>query len=148
MEAAKLPPALFARATAYRLRGRVHFAKDAIGEVYQGSDEEFVVFRKMTLDPGDQRPAEPGAMFTIRFQFARFSAATNKKLSLLPAPFIAAQPGFRSKAWMLGRKSGDFQGVYEFDTLADAEAYRTSFPLRIMKRRAAPGSVSHEIEAL
>ncbi len=39
-----------------------------------------------------------------------------------------------------------FQGVYEWDTVPDAEAYWTSFPMRLMKRRAVPGSVVHEIE--
>lgn len=146
MEAAQLPPAQLARATAYRLRGRIHFPKDSIGEVYPGSDDDFVVFRKMVLDRGTEQPEKPGAIFTVRFHFARFSFGVNRRLSLLPAPFIAAQPGFRSKAWMLGRETGMFQGLYEWDTVADAEAYWDSFPLRMMKRRAVPGSVTHEIQ--
>ena len=74
------------------------------------------------------------------------SPTFNKRLSLIPAPFIAAQPGFRSKAWTLGRETGMLQRVYEWATVADAEAYWTSFPLRLMKRRARPGSVHHDIE--
>jgi hypothetical protein len=81
----------------------------------------------------------------VRFHFARFSPKVNERLSLLPAPFIAAQPGFRSKTWMLGRDTHMFQGVYEWDTVGDAEAYWDSFPLRMMKRRALPGSVVHTI---
>jgi hypothetical protein len=148
MEATQLPPAQLARATAYRLRGRVHFPKDTVGEIHPGPDEDFVVFRKMILDPSEDQPEKPGAIFSVRFRFARFSAAVNKRLSLIPAPFIAAQPGFRSKAWMLGAETGMFQGVYEWDTVADAEAYWTSFPMRMMKRRAVPESVIHEIEAV
>jgi hypothetical protein len=146
MEAAQLPPTLLARATGYCLRGRIHFLKDAIGEIYPGDDDDFVAFRKMVLDPGAGQPEQPGAIFTVRFQFARFSPEVNKRLSLIPAPFIAAQPGFRSKTWMLGRETGMFQGVYEWNTVGDAEAYRDSFPLRMMKRRAVPGSVVHQVE--
>jgi hypothetical protein len=34
--------------------------------------------------------------------------------------------------------------VYEWESVADAEAYVTSFPLNLTKRRAVPGSVSFE----
>lgn len=146
MQAAQLPPALLVRATSYRLRGRIHFAKDTIGQIYRGEDDDFVVFRKMVLEPAPGQPEEPGAIFTVRFHFARFSPRVNRRLSLIPAPFIAAQPGFRSKTWMLGRETGMFQGVYEWATVADAEAYWDSFPLRMMKRRAVPGSVFHQVE--
>jgi hypothetical protein len=148
MEAAQLAPALLARATGYRLRGRIHFPKDSIGDVRPGPGEDFVVFREMVLDPSDGQPEAPGALFTVRFRFSRFSSAVNKRLSLVPAPFIAAQPGFRSKTWTLGAETGMFQGVYEWDTIADAEAYWTSFPMRLMKRRAIPDSITHEVDAL
>lgn len=141
------PPILLARAIGYRLRGRVHFPRDTIGVGYQGpGDEEFVAFRKLVLDPIAGQPAAPGAVFTVWFEFANLSIAVNKRLSLIPAPFIAAQPGFRSKTWTLGRTSGRFCGVYEWDSAADAEAYWTSFPMRMMKRRAMPGTVEHRID--
>jgi len=56
-----------------------------------------------------------------------------------------AQPGFRSKTWLIGQQTGDFMGLYEFDSAAAAEAYWNSLPLRMMRRRAAPGSLSHEV---
>lgn len=145
MPTGQRPPVLLARATRYRLHGRVHFPKECIGDVFQGPEEEFVVFRKLVLDPTEVQPKNPGAVFNVRFHFANLSVMANKKLSLIPAPFIAAQPGFRSKTWMLGRDTGIFQGVYEWDSVVDAEAYWTSFPLSLMKRRAVPGSVSYEI---
>lgn len=130
------------------MRGRVHFPKDCIGDLSPGPNEDFVVFRKMVLDPPQGQDDPPGALFTVRFHFNRLSAQANKRLSLIPAPFIAAQPGFRSKTWMLGHETGMFQGVYEWDTVADAESYWTSFPLRLMKRRAVPESLWHEITAI
>jgi hypothetical protein len=60
-------------------------------------------------------------------------------------PLIAAQPGFRSKTWLLGEETGDFIGYYEFDTVEAAEAYWESLPLRMMRRRAAEGSLRHTI---
>ena len=142
----QFPPALLAKATGLRLRGRAHFSKDAIGDVVPGPDEDFVIFRKLVLDPPEDQQDPPGALFTVRFHFARLSAKANQRLSLIPAPFIAAQPGFRSKAWMLGQRTGMFQGLYEFDSVADAEVYWDSFPLRIMKRRAVPESLWHQVK--
>jgi hypothetical protein len=115
--------------------------------VHREPDDEYVVFRRLILDPTGAQPPNPGALVKVRFRFANLSARTNKRLSLMPAPFIAAQPGFRSKTWMLGRNTEMFQGLYEWDSVADAEAYATSFPLRIMKKRATPGSVSYEVVA-
>ena len=145
MPAGQLPPLLFARSTRYRMGGRVHFPKDSIGDIRPGRDEEYVVFREMVLEPTETQPENPGAVSSVRFRFARFSMRANKRLSLIPAPFIAAQPGFRSKTWMFGRDTGSFQGRYEWDSVADADAYWTSFPLSLMKRRAVPGSVSYEV---
>jgi hypothetical protein len=67
---------------------------------------------------------------------------------LIPIPFIVAQPGFRSKTWLLGRESGEFQGIYEWDTVASAENYWTSFPMKLMKKRAVPESLFYQIEEI
>ena len=109
----QLPPMLLARATWLRLSRRVRFPRDEIGDVISGAHEDYRVFRKMVVDPVDTQPDRPGATFEVGFQFARFSPNTNKWLSRIPMPLIAAQPGFRSKTWMLGRESGAFEGVYE-----------------------------------
>jgi hypothetical protein len=135
------------RATYLLLQGRIHFPKDRLGEIVDDG-EEFEVFRHMTLDPGNDQPEKPGAIFKVRFQFASMSQEMNIKTSLIPIPFIVAQPGFRSKTWLLGRESGEFQGIYEWDTVASAEAYWTSFPMKLMKKRAVPESLSYEIKKL
>ena len=46
---------------------------------------------------------------------------------------------------MLNEASGDFQGVYEWDTVEDAKNYASSFAMKFMTIRSVPGSVSHEI---
>ncbi len=135
------------RAIYLLLQGRIHFPKDRLGEIIN-EGEDFEVFRHMRLDPDQDQPEKPGAIFKVRFRFASMSSEMNKRTSLIPIPFIVAQPGFRSKMWMLGRESGEFQGIYEWDTVAAAENYWTSFPMKLMKRRAVPESLSYQIEAV
>ena len=130
----------------FLLQGRIHLPKDHLGESFD-EGEEFKIFRHMTLDPGKDQPDKPGAIFKVRFQFASMSPEMNKRTSLIPIPFIVAQPGFISKMWALGRESGEFQGIYEWDTVSSAENYWTSFPMKLMKRRAVPESLSYEIES-
>lgn len=139
------PFSLIVRALYLLMQRRIHFPKDHLGEIVD-EGEDFEIFRHMTLDPGQEQPETPGAIFKVRFQFASMSPEMNIKTSLIPIPFIVAQPGFRSKIWALGRESGEFQGIYEWDTVASAENYWTSFPMKLMKRRAVPESLFHEIE--
>ena len=135
------------RAIYLLLQGRIHFPQDRLGEMVD-EGEEFEIFRQMTLDPGKDQPEKPGAVFKVRFRFASMSPEMNKRTSLIPIPFIVAQPGFRSKTWALGRETGEFQGIYEWDTVASAEVYWTSFPMKLMKKRAVPESLSYEIEEI
>jgi len=129
----------------FLIQGRIHFPKDRLGETVN-EGEDFEIFRHMTLDPGKDQPEKPGAIFKVRFQFASMSPEMNIRTSLIPIPFIVAQPGFRSKMWALGRKSGEFQGIYEWDSVASAENYWTSFPMKLMKKRAVPESLTYEID--
>ena len=129
------------------IQGRIHFPEERLGETV-GEGEGFQIFRHMTLEPGQDQPEKPGAVFKVRFRFASMSPEMNIRTSLIPIPFIVAQPGFRSKMWMLSQETGKFQGVYEWDTVASAETYRTSFPMKLMKRRAVPESLSYEIEEM
>lgn len=140
----QIPPLLLVRASGLLLSGRVHFPKNRLGEtVHEG--EDFKIFRQVVLDPTSNHSDSPGAIFKVCFQFARFSAETNRILSLIPIPFIVAQSGFRSKTWLLGQETGLFQGFYEWDTLKDAENYWTSFPMILMKKRAVPNSLTYSI---
>jgi len=143
----QIPPFLLARAPGLLLSGRVHFLKSRLGETIH-EEEDFKIFRQVVLDPFGDQPENPGAIFKVCFHFASFSANTNKTLSLLPIPFIVAQPGFRSKTWLLGEKTGFFQGLYEWDSVKDAENYWKSFPMRLMKKRAVPYSLTYSISEI
>jgi hypothetical protein len=126
-------------------RDRVHFDGSLEGVALEDRGERFLAFRRVVLDARERPP--PGATFRVRFAFRNLSAAANRLLSLIPIPFIVAQPGFRSKTWLLGETTGDFMGWYEFDTVEAAQAYWHSLPLRMMRRRAAPGSLTHTVTA-
>lgn len=141
-----IPPVQLGRAIKYFLQGRLHFDKDVIGQILS-EDDDYEVFRKIVLDAPEQETRNPEAIFRVTFNFRGLSSSTNKKLSLLPIPFIVAQKGFRSKTWMIGRKTGRFQGLYEWDTAKDAREYWNSFPMKMMKRRAVSSSLQHEIHA-
>ncbi|MFC1509163.1 hypothetical protein ACFL60_05695 [Candidatus Omnitrophota bacterium] len=138
----QFPPILLVRAFGLLLRGRVHFRKDCIGTSEKGEREDFVIFRKIVVYPAGNQLQNPGAIFKVRFHFAKFSFRINRLLSLIPVPFIIAQPGFRSKTWMTGLNTGAFQGVYEWDLVEDAEKYWYSFPLKLMKKRAVPETLT------
>ena len=143
----QIPPFLLARASVLLLSGRINFPKNRLGEIIPG-DEDFRIFRQMILAPTSDHPEHPGAIFKVWFHFARFSTNTNRILSLIPIPFIVAQPGFRSKTWSIGQKTGIFQGLYEWDTVEDAENYWNSFPMKLMKKRALPGSLTRSISEI
>lgn len=140
------PFILIARALKLWLSGRVQFEKGLDGEQIEVAGEIFEPFRKVVVKPRPAQPQRSGAIFCVRFRFKSFSSAANRRLSWIPIPLIVAQPGFRSKSWLLGRQTGDFMGVYEFDTTKQAEAYWNSLPLRMMRRRAQPGTLSYEVQ--
>ena len=140
------PVVAFLRCQRYLLTGRLHFPRDRVGQVVEAKDSrEFVVFRQVVVDPTSLQPEKPGAIFKVRFHFAHLPPRANKIFSLLPIPFIVGLKGFRSKTWLIDSVSGEFQGIYEWDTVEDAEAYPDAFALKLMTRRAVPGSVAYEI---
>jgi len=129
----------------YVITGRFHLVKDHVGEVIINDEQEYAVFRQVVVDRNQGRGREPGAMLIIRFNFASGSPKQNKLLSLIPIPLIAGSPGFRSKTWMLNKANGGFQGIYEWETVQDAENYKKSLAIKLMTKRAAPGSIVFQI---
>ncbi|MFW9997431.1 MAG: hypothetical protein ACFFD4_35635 [Candidatus Odinarchaeota archaeon] len=128
------------------LRKRLHLPKDRNGEVIKGSNgKEYVIFRGLTVDPKKNQPEKSGALLKLQFNFKSGSARKNKRLSKIPIPFIAGLQGFRSKYWMIYEPSGGFQGIYEWDSVQDAENYKKSFAVKLLTKRAVPGSLNFEI---
>jgi hypothetical protein len=140
------PISSFFRAVGFLFTGRLKFPRNRVGEVIVlEAGENWVIFRQVVLQVEDNRPGNPCIIFRPRFHVARMSINQNIRFSILPILFFTGLPGFRSKLWLYEQKSGDFQGIYEWDTLQDAEAYSRSFAMRFMTARSIPGSVSFKI---
>ena len=139
------PINLLARALVLWVKGSVHLGKNLKKETLIDGNENFIAFRKIMVDPNLEQFTPPGAIFQVRFRFKNLPEKTNRFLSIIPIPLIVAQPGFLSKTWFLGNDTGDFIGFYEFDSIDKAEMYWDSLPLRMMRNRAVPGSLRHEV---
>lgn len=135
------PLRLLIRALWLVVRGRAEFDHEIEDVAMLDADERFRAFRRVAVSPPRGAPSHAGAVFQVRFGFKNLSVAANRRLSLIPIPLIVAQPGFRSKTWYLGQNTGDFIGRYEFETVEAANAYVCSLPLKMMRRRAMPGSL-------
>jgi len=147
MSAARyLPPVAIAVALGRLLAGRISFPKDPTGRLLTMEDgEEHTVFREVRVASSVPVPAESMNVLRVRFKFARFSPAANRRLSLVPIPVIIGMPGFRRKIWTFCDKSGYSQGIYQFESMETAEGYVRSPVMRILERRSVPGSFSHKI---
>jgi hypothetical protein len=107
--------------------------------------DTFTIFRQATMKAARNGSAGLGAVFRIRFRFKRGSPRLNRRLSLIPTPFIVGFPGFRTKIWTIEEGSGTFQGIYEWDCAQSAADYAESLAIRMMKMRAVPDSLDQEI---
>ncbi len=140
------PLASFVKANLYLLDGHLRFPRNRVGQTLTMEDGcKFVIFRQAILSPRGIQLQKPGAVFRVRFHVANMSPQQNVLFSLLPVPFIVGLPGFRSKLWMLNPANGDFQGIYEWETVQDAENYAHSFAMTFMTRRSVPSLVSYQI---
>lgn len=127
------------------LRGSVHFPEEYVGDVLTMEDgQKFTVFRRLKVD-GQGENHDNQAVFKVRFKFKNLSTGANKRLSIIPAPFLMGMKGFREKDWTINENTNDFQGIYQWSTKETAERYPDTFIFRLMTKRAAPGTVSYEI---
>ena len=147
MPAFRYLPPIAVVVTVWRLlTGRVRLSKDRLEQVLTMEDgEAHVVFREVRV--ASFRPVPTGSMtvLKVRFKFASFSPAVNRRLSLIPIPVITGMPGLRQKTWTSCEDSGYSQGIYQFESLEQAEGYRNSPIMRILEKRSVPGSTSYEI---
>ena len=144
----RLPPVCALVAVLRMLTGRLRLESRYVGSILVMEDgQRFRVFRHLSLSANEEREQGPPApaVLVVRFKFARFSQALNRLLSLIPLPLIGGYPGFRQKLWMVQEETGYWQGVYEWESTEAVEAYRRSFVLGAMNRRAEPRSVSHTV---
>ena len=131
------------RTLALMSAGKIHFHPWDIDSVLVTDDgARYRVFRHVTVRR--EAPA-PAALFIVRFTVKGMSVQQNIRFSRLPMFVFMGFAGFRSKYWCVDDATGAYQGVYEWQTRAHAEAYVASIALRFMTNRSIPGSLSYRI---
>jgi len=127
------------------LSGRVHFPEDYVGKVIEMKDgQNYRIFRRLQID-GKSGNHNDKTIFKVKFRFRNLSPEANKRLSIIPAPFLMGMKGFREKIWTINEKTNEFQGIYQWSSRETAKRYPETFIFRLMTKRAAPGTVSYEI---
>jgi hypothetical protein len=130
---------------AFRHAGRLHEPRGRIGQTFTNPDgQKFVIFKETILDPLPGQTTRPEAIFRVRFRVKRF-AFWQQVLIAFKSPLFVILPGFRTKLWMKNAATCDYQGVYEWDRLEDAQAYVESESMKIMTWLAVPGGIQWEI---
>jgi hypothetical protein len=131
-----------ARGLSLLLSGRVRFQRGDVGRILTMEDgAQFTVFRHVKV----KAAGEPAGVFIVRFTPAHMSVRQNIRFSLLPVIPLLGLHGFREKYWCVNPDTGACQGVYAWQTDADADAYAASVALRFMTGRSLPGTVSHQV---
>jgi hypothetical protein len=127
------------------LLGKVHFPEELVGtELTMEDGLKFSVFRRLKVTSNDNNPESP-AVFKVRFKFKNLGISTNKRLSIIPAPFLVGMDGFLEKDWTINDETNEFQGIYQWSSTEAAERYPDTFIFKLMTKRAVPGTVSYEI---
>ncbi len=105
--------------------------------------KKFQIIRDLKVDFKHNREKSV-AVFKVRFKFSGLPLGVNKRLSMIPAPFLIAQPGFLQKIWSVS-EDGYFQGIYQWASKEFTEKYPQSFIFRMMTRRSAENTLSFEV---
>ncbi|KJS76100.1 MAG: hypothetical protein JL56_06075 [Desulfotomaculum sp. BICA1-6] len=122
--------------------GRIVFFNEDIGKEIVEYEQTFTIFRSVRIKPFS---SSPKAIFKIRFKPANMGIEQNKRFSKFPMLIFMGFRGFKSKYWAVNEKTGLCLGIYEWDTLKDAENYSKSIAVKFMTKRSSPGSVKFEI---
>jgi len=123
---------------------RVHFSKKYVGKILLTEDgKKFQVIRNLKVD-FKQSQEKSVAIFKVCFKFSGLPLRVNKRLSMIPVPFLIAKPGFCQKIWTAA-EDGYYQGIYQWASEEFAEKYPQSFIFKMMARRSAEGTLSSEV---
>jgi hypothetical protein len=138
--------AVFAHTLVFNVfSGRVHFPEEYVGAKLKMEDGKiFTVLRRLQVE-GKNDNSDGYAVFKVRFKFKSLKFETNKRLSMIPAPFLMGMNGFHEKYWTFNEETDYFQGIYQWESKEIAEKYPDSFIYKLMTKRAAPGTLAFEI---
>jgi hypothetical protein len=127
------------------ISGRVHSPEEHVGSTLTMEDStNFSILRRIQVRKNNM-DANEYAVFIVRFKFKNLKFETNKRLSIIPTPFLINMKGFREKIWTFNEDTDFFQGIYQWESKELAEKYPESFVFNLMTKRAAPGTISYKI---
>jgi hypothetical protein len=133
--------------------GTIRRRQDRVGVPLTMSDGRvFVPFRETTKDPARWRRDDDPAVLQPRFHLRymgprrRVMHAIFRRVCIVTTPFFVGIDGFRSKLWMVDASTGDFAGLYEWDSADGAKAYAEGLA-RVLRLLSVRGSVSYELVA-
>jgi hypothetical protein len=106
--------------------------------------KKFTVLRRLKVEAKNES-TKGYAVFKVRFKFKSLELKTNKRLSMIPAPFLMGMKGFREKYWTFNEETDYFQGIYQWESKQIAEKYPDSFIYKLMTKRSAPGTLAYEV---
>lgn len=123
---------------------RVRFVQeDRNKQIVMEDGMKFRVFRHVKIRA--QQSAEPEAVFVVRFRPQHMTVNENIRFSLIPMMIFMGFHGFCEKYWCVNDETGLCQGVYAWQTLADAENYSRSIAMKFMANRSDLESVNFRI---
>jgi hypothetical protein len=133
------------KSTALLLGRRAQFPRDRVGKTLTREDgQTFTIFREVMLKPQNDQPETPNGVFRVWFH-TRMAPANTVRFSRLTLFGFLGLPGFRSKLWVRNESTGEFGGIYEWDTIQDAENYDKSYAMKFSKWRSVPDKFRTEV---
>ena len=144
MKLRTIPPVCLLISFTRLFTGKLVFSHSFVGRtILTDQGEGFTVFRHVKTT--DHAASRPGTVLLIRFKFNSLPDALNRFISRFPMLLITGFPGFRVKLYAVNRENGYWMGLYEWETPGALEAYRKSFVLGMMNKRAAADSVRYNV---
>ena len=138
------PPVCLIISLAGLLTGRLRFSGYYLNKEVKGNDgKTFRIFRHIMIHPLQKESRS--CVFVVQFRFAHLSHRANKIASIIPMLIISGFPGFMQKMYAVDHEGGFWQGMYQWRSQNDLEAYQRSFVFRMMNKRAVKGSVTSVI---
>lgn len=139
------PQTVIPRSIMHMVTGHTQYPRERVNNPIMLDDgQSYRIFREVIMR--DNPPQQTGGVFRVWF-YAITTPQQTIWMSQVTKLFFVGMPGFRSKIWLLNDETGEFGGIYQFDTIAQASDYAHSFAMGLSKRRSRPGMFSIEYYA-
>jgi len=125
--------------------GKTSYPKDRIGEVIIRDDGKiFRIFREMQIKANKVRPAIPNGIFQVWFS-TKSAPEKTIRLSRMTLFGFSSLPVFRSKLWLINDETKEFGGIYEWDSVEEANHYDKSYAMNFSHWRSLPSKFRTEV---